>query len=603
MACGPWPGACFWRIRSTQSQRIGVRRAGGAALVQLIRSIQVEGFRSIQAADLSPLSGFTSLVGRNSSGKSNVLRALNLFFNDELEPGRPLSFARDAYDEVPRLKKKKRITVTLEIAVPANFRFRKGLDALGRLGPSFTVRRTWEMDPRRQVIGTSTLELNGAPVENGADLARQFLGLVAFRYIPNRTVPARLLRDESQAIASAIFRWMRGGDQGAELLRHLSEASTRLLQDASDSLSSSGSPLTRPSVATTESIGQMLQMSGFQAVGRHGGVVQDEDWGAGHQAFFLYSLLRAIDTDVSRSFGWRQAAIWAVEEPESALHRDLEIRLADELRSWSLQKDSRLQILQTTHSPIMTMASESGFWVELDGKKSSFSPMSIPELTRAAELRGVSGWVHPILSFPWNAVVLVEGETDAEVLAHVAGLAGIDSLRFLHLPALDPNESGGGKDAVAKYLRANTQLIAHRPHTAPLVVLFDWDVSNDAIAKARTAYGSEAERLVIRMDDSHCPSELGRTFKGIERFYPPKVIAEAHDADEIIVGMRTGRPYSVASDELSRGKRRLQARVLQVRDLGKLQPLLTVVRQVDSAARGPSGPQLELPRVGESETD
>ncbi len=43
--------------------------------MRLIKSIQIEGFRSIQAATLSPLTGFTSFVGKNSSGKSNVLRA------------------------------------------------------------------------------------------------------------------------------------------------------------------------------------------------------------------------------------------------------------------------------------------------------------------------------------------------------------------------------------------------------------------------------------------------------------------------------------------------------------------------------------------------
>src|SRR5262245_33498043 len=102
--------------------------------MRLIKSIEIEGFRSIQAATLSPLTGFTSFVGKNSSGKSNVLRALNLFFNDYLEPGRPLSFGRDAYDEVPRLKKKKRIVITLSFEVPKNFRFRKGLDALGAIG-------------------------------------------------------------------------------------------------------------------------------------------------------------------------------------------------------------------------------------------------------------------------------------------------------------------------------------------------------------------------------------------------------------------------------------------------------------------------------------
>lgn len=563
--------------------------------MRLIKSIQIESFRSIQVATLASLAGFTTFVGKNSSGKSNVLRALNLFFNDQLEPGRPLSFGRDAYDEVPRLKKKKRIVITLSFEVPANFKFRRGLDALGAIGPAFTIRRTWEIDQRRQVVETSDLMLDGSAVANGKDLARQFLSLITFRYIPNRSVPARLLRDESQAIANAIFRKIRGGDQGAELLKSLGEAAVRLLEDAAKSLTSSGSPLSNPSVATAETIGQMLQMSGFQATGRHGGIVQDEDWGAGHQAYFLYSLLRAVDTDVSQSFGWRQAAVWAVEEPESALHRDLETRLADELRSWAVDEGSRLQIFQTTHSPILTMASESGFWVDLEGKRSTFTDMSVPELTRAAELRGVSGWVHPILSFPWNTVVLVEGEIDAKVLTHVALLAGVTNLRFLPLPTLDPSERGGGKDQLIRYLRANSRLISNRPKSTPLIALLDWEVADTTLAQARGAYGQGADRFVVRMDQSLCPRELGPTFRGIERFYPPRVVSEAHAADEVLVAIKVGSPYSVAADELSRGKNHLLNRVLQVSELQELCPLVETVMQLDNLVRGPATPQLVLP--------
>lgn len=56
--------------------------------------------------------------------------------------------------------------------------------------------------------------------------------------------------------------------------------------------------------------------------------------------------------------------------------------------------------------------------------------------------------MHPILSFPWNPVVLVEGPIDSEALYHVASLAGFDSLRFLTLPGLDDSEKGAGKDSI-----------------------------------------------------------------------------------------------------------------------------------------------------------
>lgn len=218
--------------------------------------------------------------------------------------------------------------------------------------------------------------------------------------------------------------------------------------------------------------------------------------------------------------------------------------------------------------------------------------MGIPQLTRAAELRGVSGWVHPVLSFPWNPVVLVEGEIDARALSHVASVAGVSTVRFVPLPTLDPAQRGGGKDQIIKYLRANRSLIGNRPKSAPLVVLFDWEVSDSNLEQAREAYGVDGDRLVVRMDVEFCRAELGRTFKGIERFYPPRIIVEAHEADEMVVGIRPGKPYSVAAEELSKGKSRLLERLVRVDDLSELEPLVRTVVALANLVRGPASVQL-----------
>ena len=60
----------------------------------LIRKIRIKNFRSIVDETLK-LENFNVFVGLNDCGKSNVLKALNLFFNDETEPDQPLDFPRD----------------------------------------------------------------------------------------------------------------------------------------------------------------------------------------------------------------------------------------------------------------------------------------------------------------------------------------------------------------------------------------------------------------------------------------------------------------------------------------------------------------------------
>lgn len=91
-----------------------------------IRTIHVENFRSIQSidADLRDLSIF---VGRNDCGKSNILRALNLFFNDETNPGVKFDFSEDYNFFAPvRARRAKEIVVRVEIDLPESYRETNG---------------------------------------------------------------------------------------------------------------------------------------------------------------------------------------------------------------------------------------------------------------------------------------------------------------------------------------------------------------------------------------------------------------------------------------------------------------------------------------------
>lgn len=561
--------------------------------MQLLTAVEIVGLRSFKKQRFGNTGGLMSLVGKNSSGKSNALRALNLFFNDEVEPGKPLTFSRD-YFEQPARRQKKRISVAVSFALPANFKLRKELQHLSALGSVFTIERSWELDKKRHPETEISAHKNGSAVPNGAELAQQFLQLISYRYIPNRSIPVNILKNESQAIADAIFMRMKGDTHAAALLDGLSAAAGRLLGSAQQSMRIAGAPLTEATVATSSTLGEMLSMTGFQATGPHGMPVQDEDWGSGHQSFFLYQVLKALDTNYSRYFGWRQATIWGVEEPESGLHRDLETQLAQKFREWTTDTPVKLQIFQTTHSPVMVMASDLGYWIELAGPESIATQQTIPQLTRAAEAAGVTGWVHPVLSFPWNPIVLVEGKSDVNVLSHVAHLIGLDHIRFLSLPEFDSSERGAGKDSIIGYVKRNTSLIRNRPAEAPLLVLLDWDVSDQDLNKARQGYGADGDIRVLRMNASHCHNLMGPDFKGIERFYPPKIALASHENDECVVGMRRGRPYSISKSELERGKPYLTQRTLRVDKIDDLRPLFLVLQDVQNALLDPNVAQLKM---------
>ena len=59
-----------------------------------ISSIRIKNFRSIRN-ELITSKDFNIFVGLNDAGKSNVLKALNLFFTGETDYGKKFSFSND----------------------------------------------------------------------------------------------------------------------------------------------------------------------------------------------------------------------------------------------------------------------------------------------------------------------------------------------------------------------------------------------------------------------------------------------------------------------------------------------------------------------------
>ena len=87
-----------------------------------IKKIGIKNFRSIENVSID-CSNITTFVGANDAGKSNILRALNLFFNGETDHALMFQFDRDYNAFSPRqAKKAKDIAVELVIELPETYR-------------------------------------------------------------------------------------------------------------------------------------------------------------------------------------------------------------------------------------------------------------------------------------------------------------------------------------------------------------------------------------------------------------------------------------------------------------------------------------------------
>lgn len=86
--------------------------------MSFIKAVRVRNFRSIRDAEFE-VGNLNIFVGQNDAGKSNVLRALNLFFNNHTDYGQPFRFDFDySKTAVTGKGKAQEIVIDLEILPP-----------------------------------------------------------------------------------------------------------------------------------------------------------------------------------------------------------------------------------------------------------------------------------------------------------------------------------------------------------------------------------------------------------------------------------------------------------------------------------------------------
>lgn len=549
----------------------------------LLHSVKISGFRSIASLEITDLAGINALVGRNSSGKSNILRALNLFFNDQVDSGTPFDFDRDLHAPLRRSKKRRQLTIEVEFVLPDTFNIRTSLPKTNpRIERQFSIRRTWQLDKQRRIANRYELLIDGNPVADGEEAAPTLLRLIIFRYIPNRVSPAALLREEAPSLVRALARKLSGIAHG-ELMEQTKHAVSQLLSATDRSLKLAGAPFQKLLADTPTTLAELLSVKGFRALDNFGAEVSSDGWGYGHQAFFSYHVLKEADTDYTRTFGWRQATVWAVEEPEAGLHRDLEVSLVSQLREWAADPSNRLQILYTTHSSTFAQQSEQGYWIETTTLGTSAKVEPPLTLQNRAQKSGVTYEASPVLAFQDRPLVIVEGHYDAEVMTHAQAVAGHAVLRFITPKTLDPDVAEGVSGIVALLERSKT-FRPMRRRDMPLLVLLDWDVSNEEVARIRTAYGSDGDRFVIRASKTMANPRLDDDWKGIERFYPLSAIQASIDGDDIQVAAHPRKPWSISASALRRSKGVLCSRVKEIVKPDDIPSLIELLKEVRTAA-------------------
>lgn len=513
--------------------------------MRLIEYVIVRNFRSIETLSIEA-GELSSFIGTNGSGKSNVLRALNLFFNGAIESGVGLDLRRD-FHKPWRSTRNRFIEVEVGFTLPTVFSIKKRLkDSLGGIvdRSSFSITKRWERDPLREGLLSENILIK----RRGADFftllspdearaAARFLQLIRFRYIPNHIHPSELLQSESAALQEALIvalktkRARTKGPSSAEfdaVLSDMADAAKDLVAPITKTLAASpghieglelGTPVDWAEVVW--SLVLRMQAKDVRAfeVGLHG---------SGNQTFLMYLLISFLDTRFAQRFGWHQATVWAVEEPESFLHADIE----NELASFLMQacRGPRFQGIITTHELLFAAAADASFEVRLSGGVTVVERLSVIELADRTLSSGVTHFVHPLNLTPPKPTLLVDGPYDSFYLQEAYLRADrTNPWDIRSLEELDPQITSGGKDAIRKYLRQNEGPLRSRPRTSPVIVLLDWEASEDERSGIDQLVSAHPTSTAIVWAADRVNPQLGETFKGSERFLSTDLVeAAAH---------------------------------------------------------------------------
>jgi energy-coupling factor transporter ATP-binding protein EcfA2 len=470
-----------------------------------IRSIHIENFRSITNLD-AQLSQLAIFVGKNDCGKSNIFRALNLFFNDETNPGVDLDFDEDYNFFAPHRKQRaKEIVIRLEIDLPETYRstngdlviwtkrWRKdGLWGEERDYHGVRISKSKRGSEKREIVEISDksnlhsllrkIDFEYVPAVKDAqyfdDLRGRIYGIIS-------DVAARTFHDSSTAFETAI------GD-------HLGELTT--------SITTSLGFETR--LALPRDLYHIFERLDFLSGEKS---VSLNNRGDGIKARHIPLILKFMaekKAELQRRGGSPISSIWAYEEPENNLEMASAVQLADELDQLAMLGTA--QILLTTHSPAFYDLGQREERVELnfvtrltDADGTTIKPetagideslgtlaMLAPRISEmVAQVREQETARHDAeqLAKENCAKIFVEGESDKLIFERAVAIYFPNAVGNV---SFETKRDGAGHNYVVDMLNAWRSQHKHHPDRPKAVGLLDADA-----AASKTAFNKHADNV------------------------------------------------------------------------------------------------------------
>lgn len=298
--------------------------------MDVISKVEINNFRSIYRLEVEGLSHVNIFSGLNDVGKSNVIKALNLFFNNQVDWHTDLEFERDTntfHASKPRnWKTRKLIAVKLTFERPRN-RYRS-------LPKTFWVKRQWDRDyltQPRETFGDASGVITDSRKKSSIT---KFLKRCRFFYVPAIRGQA-YFRHLVQILAATLAdRPNAELEEASSRAEHATSNRIAVLIAELQAITKMDFELQLPS-----RLRALLEAATFRTQGD----IPLNLRGDGIQSMTVPVILSYLCKESRGDFYF-----WAFEEPENSLEYIKSTELADQIHT-AYSNDA--QIFVSTHSP------------------------------------------------------------------------------------------------------------------------------------------------------------------------------------------------------------------------------------------------------------
>lgn len=312
--------------------------------MKVIESITIRYFRSVYTLTISPCNDITVITGKNDVGKSNILKALNLFFCQQTDHLSNLNFTEDY--SMLRKEEVKKDTIRGQQFISITVRFLRGERMQNSLPPSFSVTRRWDMhSPDYKEVSDVHSRMQKYAQKNNIRYSEKttamfysmFLNKIKFIYVP-AIKDARVFNDVVNWLQQSLF-----DAKNKKILDDPIAKANAAVQEIvaglqSDFKTATGIDNFVELPNTLNYAKGLLQIN----TATEGGLVSIDKRGDGIRMHYIPKILNYVAENSKDIY------IWGFEEPENSYEYRRCIQVAEEFEN---QYCKSSQIFISSHSP------------------------------------------------------------------------------------------------------------------------------------------------------------------------------------------------------------------------------------------------------------